>query len=38
MMEGIEESRRLLPGILSFEAYLRSVGFGTDEAAATRTS
>jgi uncharacterized protein YbjT (DUF2867 family) len=32
MLEGIEESKRLLPDILAFEAYLRSVGFGAAEA------
>lgn len=28
MLEGIEESRRLLPDILTFEDYLRLIGFG----------
>ena len=30
MLEGIEESRRLLPDILTFEDYLRSIGSATD--------
>lgn len=33
MLEGIEESRRLLPDVLSFEDYLRSIDFGVDERA-----
>jgi uncharacterized protein YbjT (DUF2867 family) len=35
LMEWIEESKRLLPDILSFEAYLRTIGFGTGEATST---
>lgn len=32
MLEGLEESRRLLPDILTFEDYLRSTGFGMTSA------
>jgi hypothetical protein len=32
MLEGIEESKRLLPTIHGFETYLRSIGFGTEGA------
>jgi hypothetical protein len=32
MLEGIEDSKRLLPTIHGFETYLRSIGFGTEGA------